>query len=411
MQALWRRDFDLRIRIVPGSLRGEIRAVASKSAAHRLLICAALADGATEIVCRDTSRDIEATSRCLASLGAGISRRGDGLCVKPISKATQCPELDCGESGSTLRFLLPVCCALDSGARLVMHGRLPERPLSPLWEELVLHGAELSRPTRETVKVSGKISGRHWKINGGVSSQFISGILLALPIIGGGELEICGNTESEGYIDMTVSAMVKFGVNVEKIDGGYAVSGKYHTPGIVEVEGDWSNAAFWLAADRICGGTVKCTGLDFSSAQGDRAVRDILPQLGNGAEIDSRNIPDLVPILAVAAAMSEGETVFTHAQRLRIKESDRIKSTCAMISSLGGKARETTDGLAVSGHKCLRGGIVDSAGDHRIAMCAAIAALGCTEPVEIVGAECVEKSYPRFWQDYEALGGKIVRED
>jgi 3-phosphoshikimate 1-carboxyvinyltransferase len=399
------------VTITPAPLHGEIRAIASKSAAHRLLICAALADAPTQIVCPDTSRDIEATVSCLSSLGAGIERRGASIFVSPIKSPVRNAALDCIESGSTLRFLLPVCCALGTGAQIRLHGRLPERPLSPLWEELMAHGAVLSRPERDTVAVSGKSSGKSWSIDGGVSSQFVSGILFALPILGGGRLEITGRTESAGYIDMTVSAMLKFGVDVKKTDTGYAVSGGYHTPGRAEVEGDWSNAAFWLAAGELCSGAVRCTGLDVHSGQGDRTAVDILPRLGGGAAVDARDIPDLVPILAVTAALKCGKTTFTNAGRLRIKESDRIKTTCALINALGGRASETPDGLTVDGMGTLRGGTVDSAGDHRIAMCAAIASIGCTEPVKVLGAECTQKSYPLFWQDFAKLGGQIKTED
>ena len=397
--------------IIPAPLRGAVRAIASKSAAHRLLICAAFADAETEIVCPDTSKDIEATIDCLNSLGAGIVRRGTSLFVSPIAGTRKNAALDCGESGSTLRFMLPVCCALGAGASIRMHGRLPERPLSPLWEELTAHGAEISHPERETLLISGAASGRDWSIDGGVSSQFVSGILFSLPLIGGGELAVTGRAESSGYIDMTVSAMLKFGVNVVKTERGYAVSGAYRTPGRAEVEGDWSNAAFWLAAAELCGGEVTCTGLDDASGQGDRAVRDILPALGGGCVVDARDIPDLVPILAVTASLRRGDTTFINAGRLRLKESDRISSTCAMINSLGGSAEETADGIAVHGTGSLCGGTVDSCGDHRIAMCAAIASIGCTGRVRVLGAECTQKSYPQFWRDFADLGGKVSMED
>lgn len=400
----------MRVVIEPGPLRGEIRAVASKSQAHRLLICAALAERETEIICRETSRDIDATADCLRALGAGITYGGGVFRVLPISVPVPDAYLDCGESGSTLRFLLPVLCALGTGASVKMRGRLPERPLSPLWEELERHGAALSRPEPDVIRVEGRIEGGEYVIAAGVSSQFISGLLLALPLCGGGKINLTGTLESGSYIDITRRALSLFGAGSGFDGSAYTVPAgtRYRSPGSLEVEGDWSNAAFWLTAHAI-GSKVECTNLDHGSPQGDRAVLELLAEIRRGnAVIDARGVPDLVPVLSVAAAVSPGVTEFVNAGRLRIKESDRIASTAAMLRALGADVTERPEGLAVRGRDSLDGGTVDSANDHRIAMSAAVASTVCRGPVTVTGAQCVDKSYPAFWDDFQQLGGRVT---
>lgn len=400
----------MRAIIEPGMLSGKIRAVASKSQAHRLLICAALADAETEIICRESSRDIDATADCLRALGADISYDGGMFRVRPIGKPVAGARLDCGESGSTLRFLLPVLCALGAGASVKMHGRLPDRPLSPLWEELERHGARLSRPESDVIAVEGRISGGEFEIAANVSSQFISGLLLALPLCGGGRISLTGTLESGAYIEITRRAQELFGVGSGFDGTAFSVSpeARYRSPGSLEVEGDWSNAAFWLCA-RALGSTVECTNLDPDSPQGDRAVSELLPAIRHGgAVVDAREIPDLVPVLAVCAAVSPGTTEFVNAGRLRIKESDRLESTAAMLRALGAEVTVKPDGLAVRGREWLDGGMVDSANDHRIAMSAAVASTVCRGAVTVLGAQCVEKSYPAFWDDFKLLGGRLT---
>ena len=403
----------MRAVITPGPLRGEVRAIASKSQAHRLLICAALADAETEIACRESSRDIDATADCLRALGAKIEYESGVFRVCPAGKPARAALLDCGESGSTLRFLLPVLCALGTGARVKMHGRLPERPLSPLWEELERRGARLSRPEPDVIAVGGHISGGEFEIAGNVSSQFISGLLLALPLCGGGKIMLTSAPESAPYIEITRRAQSLFGVHSGFDGAAYTVAAgaRYRSPGALEVEGDWSNAAFWLCAKAL-GSAVECTGLDPSSPQGDSAVARLLGELRRGnAVVDAREIPDLVPILSVCASVSPGTTEFINAGRLRIKESDRLETTAAMLSALGADVSQSPEGLTVRGVESLAGGTVDSANDHRIAMSAAIASTVCRAPVTVLGAQCVEKSYPAFWDDFESLGGQVTREE
>ena len=401
--------------IYPSPLAGTIEAIASKSQAHRLLICAALADRPTRIRCATLSADIQATASCMRALGADIGYAGGVFTVRPIKSVPERAVIDVGESGSTLRFLLPVVCALGAEADIVMHGRLPERPLSPLWEELERHGAILTRPAPDTVRAAGTLSGGTYSLAANISSQFISGLLFALPLTGTeSRIELTGTLESASYLDMTVRALRSFGISCPFDGRTYAVPGgqKYVSPGEAAVEGDWSNAAFWICADRILGGTLSILGLDPDSPQGDRAAaRESLRIAAGSAVVDCRNIPDLVPVLSVLAAVSPGQTRFINAGRLRIKEIDRLAATAALLTALGGTVRELEDGLTVTGVPRLSGGEVDSANDHRIAMSAAVAALASDGPVILHGAQAVNKSYPAFWDDFRRLGGRVELEE
>ncbi|MBQ2960257.1 MAG: 3-phosphoshikimate 1-carboxyvinyltransferase [Oscillospiraceae bacterium] len=401
----------MNISIQPQPLKGKIGAIPSKSAAHRLLICAALADRETRIYCPALSKDIEATVQCLNALGANITYSKGLFTVWPIESVKENARLDCGESGSTLRFLLPVVCALGGGASIKMHGRLPKRPLSPLWEELEAHGAMLSRPTEDTISVGGGLSVGAYRIRADISSQYISGLLFALPILDGkSSLELEGNIESAGYIEMTRQAQAAFGLDIP-FDGArfeIASAACYKSPGDAEVEGDWSNAAFWLAAKLLSGGGLEVCGLRQDSLQGDKAVVELIENISKGkAVVDVKNVPDLVPVLSVVAAVSPGKTEFVNGARLRIKESDRIASTCRMLRALGAECEEKPEGLVVHGGKLL-GGTVDGENDHRIVMSAAVAAIACEKPVTIIGAQAADKSYPAFFEDYKKLGGKIL---
>ena len=401
--------------IHPSRLAGTVPAIASKSQAHRLLICAALADRPTSVACPTLSADITATADCLRALGAEIDYNDGVFSVKPIASVPAHPVLDVGESGSTLRFLLPVVCALGAEAEIVMHGRLPQRPLSPLWEELEAHGAALSRPRPDVIAVSGKLAAGHYTIAANISSQFISGLLFALPLLeGDSNIMLTECLESASYLTMTVRALGLFGVDCPFRDNVFTVPGgrSLTSPGEAWVEGDWSNAAFWVVADHICGGTLDMTGLAPDSPQGDRAVVELARQIAGGnAVIDCQDVPDLVPVLSVLAAVTPGETRFVNAGRLRIKESDRLATTAGLLTALGGQAEELSDGLVVTGRERLSGGEVDSANDHRIAMSAAVATLACEGPVVLHGAQAVNKSYPGFWNDYVNLGGRVTLED
>ena len=391
------------ITIQPRTLRGNLAIIPSKSLAHRYLICAAFADKPTQIVCTQTNRDIEATADCLRALGAAITPTDSGYCILPCNEAPQKTTLNCGESGSTLRFLLPVACALGVETTFIMDGRLPHRPLSPMWEELERMGAVLSRPTENTILCQGKLRPGDFIIDGGVSSQFITGLLFATTLLPGeSTIHIKGKLESKPYLDMTRQAMARFGIDT----AGLHICGgtPYRSPSRIQVEGDWSNGAFFVAADAL-GSELSISGLDQDSIQGDRAILELIPQLKAGfSTISAADIPDLVPILSICAANWHG-AVFTDIRRLRLKESDRVASVVAMVDALGGKAEATENTLTIHGTG-LQGGTVDAVNDHRIAMSAAIASTVCTEPVTILGAKCVSKSYPQFWEEFRRLGGK-----
>ncbi len=380
------------ITITPRKLSGTVKAIPSKSQAHRYLICSAFAKTPTTLICPDTNRDIEATADCLRALGCDIQRTEEGYHIVPIQKIPEKALFNCCESGSTLRFMLPIAGALGVDATFQMAGRLPQRPLSPLWEEMERMGCILTRPTDDTIHCCGKLQPGNYSIDGSVSSQFITGLLFALSLLKGeSNLQITGKIESKPYIDMTQKAMTLFNAP------------QYRSPGTVTVEGDWSNGAFWLAAKQL-GSDLTVENLDENSPQGDREVAMILPQLESGAaEISTADIPDLVPILSVVAAAKHG-AVFTNIQRLRMKESDRVASTIAMLEALGGKATATEDTLQVFPCR-FNEGTVDACNDHRIAMAAAIASTICSNKVTILGADCVKKSYPGFWEEFTRLGG------
>lgn len=387
--------------ITPGKLHGKLQAIASKSHAHRLLICAAFADTETQIVCQQTNRDIDATADCLRALGAEITRTPGGFYVVPARNIPTTAVLNCCESGSTLRFMLPIVGALGVDGTFLMEGRLPQRPLSPLWEEMERMGCMLTRPTENTLRCCGKLQGGNFRISGSVSSQFITGLLYACTLIGEeSSIEITGNLESKPYIALTQQAMLQFGIDTAGFH--IAKETRFRSPGHVCVEGDWSNAAFFLAANAL-GSNIELENLNEGSAQGDKAISPLLHQMQLHITVDASDIPDLVPILSVAAACMQG-AVFTNIQRLRIKESDRVASVIALLKALGGDAWADENTMTVLPCR-FTGGTVDACGDHRIAMTAAIAATAANGPVTILGAQCVEKSYPAFWSEFKRLGG------
>ncbi len=386
--------------ITPKKLSGEIDAISSKSVAHRIFVCASLADGESEIEIDNLSRDIEATISALESMGAEIERKGNTFYVSPIKDNKKECIVDCSESGSTLRFLVPAGAALGKKCVFTGEGRLPERPMETLLNVLRENGVNVN--SSFPIEIEGKLKKGKFQIDGNISSQFITGLLMALPQAGGGEIEVKGKTESKSYIDITLSVMKKFGVNVIEKDSLYIVPDKKFSAGKFRVEGDWSNAAFFLASG------VKVKNLDLNSKQGDRKIKDILCLLESENEeitVDVSDIPDLVPIIAAKAAVRKGKTNIINAQRLKLKESDRILSTVSMINNLGGKAKGNDDSIIIYGKEKLKGGEVSSFNDHRIAMAAAIASQYCEENVIIRGAEAVEKSYPDFFEDFRKLGG------
>ncbi len=392
----------MNVTIYPEKLRGTLEINPSKSQAHRLMILAAFGDRPTRLLCGQTNRDMDATAGCLQALGAEVEKGEGYFLVTPAAHIPREATLNCRDSGSTLRFLLPVAAALGVDARFQMEGRLPQRPLSPLWEEMERKGCRLSRTGESTLRCTGKLTPGVFTLDGGVSSQFVTGLLLAAVLMDGKTtVQIQGKLQSRPYVDMTVQALDLFGVECRNltVQGG----GKLRSPGDFTVEGDWSTAAFFLAANAL-GSDVVISGLKVDSAQGDRAASSLLPALRNGRQtISLADIPDLAPALAVTAACCHGG-VFTQIRRLRLKESDRVESILRMIRALGGRAEAGEDTMTVEGTGLI-GGTVDPGKDHRIAMAAAIAATACREPVTVLGAECAEKSYPRFFEEYRRLGG------
>ena len=414
--------------ILPGPRSGAADIPASKSRAHRLMICAALGAGKTELRCRGISRDIQATADCLRGMGAGVNLQGERILIAPVQDPPAgAVTLPCGESGSTLRFLLPVVGALGLEGHFRMEGRLPQRPLQPLGELLESRGMRL-RQEGEKLFFSGRLRAGEYSIAGNISSQYVSGLLFALPLLEGeSRLTVTGRMESADYIAMTEDALALFGVKTQREADGRA----WHIPGrgsgpertaprCIRVEADWSSGAFLLAMGALSPAGITVRGLDSDSLQGDRRILGLLEAFGarvsrNSEEItvrkgeiraqriDASDIPDLVPVLAAIAALAEGETVIHHAERLRMKESDRLQTTCAMLTALGGDILQTEDGLRIRGRQRLRGGTVSSFLDHRIAMAAAVAAGGCEAPVEVEGAECTEKSFPGFWEILQNL--------
>lgn len=389
------------ITIEPRKLAGTVTAIPSKSQAHRLLICAAFSNAPTKLICPATNQDIEATASCLRALGAKITRTNDSYDIIPVGELPESAVLNCSESGSTLRFMLPVAGALGVDTVFQLAGRLPHRPLSPLWEEMERMGCVLTRPTEDTVHLQGKLLPGVYRIDGGVSSQFITGLLFAAALMEGKtSIQIIGKLESKPYVDMTQQALANFGVATN----GLTVTGSrpFCSPGTLTVEGDWSNGAFFLAARKL-GNPVELLGLSSSSSQGDRACAKLLAQMHEPLTVDASDIPDLVPILAVTAGALSGAT-FKNIARLRLKESDRVATVAAMIEHLGGKTQVSENEMQVFPGK-YTGCTIDAAGDHRIAMAAAIAATVADAPVTILGAQCTAKSYPSFWDEYQKLGG------
>lgn len=413
-------------RCPPGPRTGCVHIPASKSFAHRLLICAALSGTPATLTLDGLSRDILATAGCLRALGAQVLESPDALHVKPILALPRQALLSVGESGSTLRFLLPVAGALGVEAAFSMQGRLPERPLYPLDRELVSHGMRL-RLDADTFYATGSLQPGAYTLPGNVSSQYLSGLLFALPLLNGPSmLHVTGPLESAAYLAMTEQTLIQSGIRFQKEGNSYEIPGnqRYRALQSCTVEGDWSSAAFFLCMGALSEQGICVFGLNPDSVQGDRAVVEILRQFGaevwlgadfaaarrrslHAVTIDAAPIPDLIPVLSVIAACAEGETRIVHAARLRLKESDRLQSTSAMLRKLGAQVQELPDGLVIRGLPQLTGGTVDTCNDHRIAMSAAVAACACAGPVTVLQAQCVEKSYPRFWDDFAALQGGV----
>lgn len=419
-----------------GVFGGTVRIPPGKSVSHRLMICSALSKGRCGISNMIMSEDMKRTIGTLEALGARFEYDAehrrltvDGSGLRHGGEA----ELFCGESGSTLRFMIPVAAALGTGAVFTGSGRLPERPLGVYRNLLPRHGVRVNEGEGLPLTISGGLQGGVYEVPGDISSQFITGLLLALPLTEqGGEIRITTTLESRGYIDITLETLEQFGVAVQETGSGWYIEGNSrYRPCDSIAEGDWSQAAFFLTAAALSesGAPVLIEGLREDSRQGDRAAIELYRRFGlkiqweNGVlraenlraaapfgglhatEIDAAQIPDLVPALSVTAAFAEGTTRIFGAGRLRIKESDRLQAMADAINGIGGNAVITEDGLLITGSSRLRGGTVEGRNDHRVVMAVSAAALRCDGPVTVSDAHSVNKSYPAFYEDYNGLGG------
>ncbi len=410
--------------ISPSVIRGTLTPPPSKSAAHRLLIAAALA-GEGRVRGLSLSADMEATLRAVRGLGVSVRLDGDAACFAPAPPSSSPSPLpvDCGESGSTLRFLIPLYAARGIPAVFTGHGRLPERPLGVYADCLPPHGVTLSAASGLPLTVTGRLTGGDFALPGDVSSQFITGLLFALPLCReDSRIRLTTPLESAGYVDMTLQVLRQAGIRVEPLEDGWFIPGSQtYRPLDTAVESDWSQAAFLLAAGAL-GGEVTLTGLNPASAQGDREALSLFRRFGaaveeapgrivcrkaplHGIDIDAAQIPDLVPVLAVTAALADGVTHITGAARLRLKESDRLAAVADGVRRLGGRVEEGPDFLTITGVSRLAGGRAEGYNDHRIVMALSMAALGCEAPVTVTDAQSVAKSWPAFFEDYRAIGG------
>lgn len=388
----------MNVTILPGTLKGAVTPPSSKSQTHRAVLALMLAQGEGKLSNLAVSEDIQATQDCVAALKNGHPAQADGL-----------PLLDCGESGSTLRFLIPVALAVRGGGHFTGRGRLMERPQGPyirLFEEKGI----LWNQEGACLTVAGQLEPGDYALPGNVSSQFITGLLYALPLLpGDSRIVLTTPLESRGYVDMTLDMLRRFDIKIEEQEDGFLVPGNQtYQARDLTLEADWSGAAFWYAANFL-GAQVDIQGLNPDSVQGDRQIGTLYWKLARpgDVDIDLSQCPDLAPPLAAMAAVRKGTTRFVNAGRLRIKESDRLETIARTLNALGAKAQVGENTLTLDGVDHLKGSTVDGCNDHRIAMMAAVAAVACKEPVTILGAECVKKSYPRFWEDYTALGGEV----
>lgn len=403
------------IKITPNILSGKVSVPPSKSVAHRMIIAAALTDGTSTISNIFPSVDITATMDCMKALGAKISFSGDTAVIEGIKKVPEKAVLNCRESGSTLRFLIPVACALGVNAEFIGSGKLPQRPLTTLLNELPKHGASFVLPNNGEnlpLIVNGELAGGRFYADGNVSSQFITGLLFALPLLDGdSEIILTSPLQSKPYVDITIGVLRDFGCEINETENGYFVKGNQRfKPFSGAVEGDFSQAAFFYTANTL-GSSIEICGLNENSLQGDKKIAEICKSVavnGSAFELDCSDIPDLVPILSVLGCFCKGKSRITNAARLRIKECDRLAAMEDCLNKIGGKVKALPDGLEIDGVGSLKGGEVECFNDHRIAMSMAIAATKCENPLILRGAECVSKSFPNFFEVYKSLEGIFV---
>jgi len=402
------------VKIIPEKLTGRVCVPPSKSAAHRAVLCAALSSGVSKISNISYSQDILATLSAAECLGAKITKDGTAVTIDGLCKGVELNGvlLDCNESGSTLRFIIPIALAIGGKFSVTGRGRLLERPLDDYFKIFDKQGIFYKKED-DRIEFCGKLTGGVYELSGNVSSQYITGLLFALPMLSSdSEIVITTPLESVGYINMTLEALSHFGIEIKVSDDlrHYYIKGNQkYKPCNYRVEGDYSQAAFFYVANAI-GNDISVEGLSKCSSQGDKAILDvieIMKTIKDVRTIDVSQIPDLVPIMAVLATQTEGITHITGAARLRIKESDRLAVVTKELSKLGAKIYEYEDSITIHGKTQLHGGVTNSHNDHRIAMSLAIAATVSSGEVVINGADSVKKSYADFWDRYSELGGNI----
>lgn len=404
---------------------GTVNIPPSKSDVHRAIICAALSKGKCTLSPVALSNDIKATIECIKSLGASAEIDGKTLTVDGANIfKTGNAVLDCGESGSALRFLIPVAAAGGIDAEFIGHGKLPQRPIGVFTDTLPKAGVSCETEGGLPLRISGQLKSGCFEVPGNISSQFITGLLFALPLLDGdSDIVLTSPLESVGYINMTIYTMSQFGVKIETTENGWHIrGGQAYVPADYKTDGDWSHAAFFMVAAAI-NGSVTINGVNKNSAQGDKKIAEIISRFGaevsqndnsitvksapmRAITIDASQIPDLVPALGVCACFAKGVTRIINAERLRIKECDRLMATAQLINSLGGKAVELKNGLEITGVGKLSGGMVEGFNDHRIVMSAGAAAAGLSGTIESTYALCINKSYPDFYEDYNNIGGR-----
>lgn len=413
------------VKFSPFVPNGTVNVPPSKSDVHRAIICAAMANGVSRISPVALSNDIKATIGCIKALGADAVLENNVLTVDGTNMyKNKTALLDCGESGSTLRFFIPIAAVGNINATFVGKGKLPQRPIGIFTEALPKAGTVCKTEGGLPLEIKGQLKSGIFEIPGNVSSQFITGLLLALPILeGDSEIVLTSPLESVGYIAMTIRTMKQFGVNIQATEKGWHIKGgqSYKTCDYT-TDGDWSQAAFFMVLGAVSG-KVTVKGVAKDSTQGDKKCAEILARFGakvtqldnevtvekrklKAITIDASQIPDLVPVLSVCAAFAEGTTKIINAERLRIKECDRLKATAELLNNLGGKVKELSDGLEITGVSSLKGGNVNGYNDHRIVMSAAVCAARSDEDITATFAMSINKSYPDFYIDYNSIGGK-----
>lgn len=399
----------MKVSINPGLCSGEACAPPSKSYAHRMLICAALAEGESTICGLARSEDMLATLDCISALGAEFALDGDTVTIKGgKNRTTEGAVFPCRESGSTLRFMLPIAAACGRSARFTGTSRLMERGVG-IYEEIFAEKGVSIKKGSESIELSGSLSPGEYTFRGDVSSQFVTGLLFALPLLEGGSvIRVLPPVESRAYIDVTVAVLRSFGIEItESPENTFSIAGgqKYLCRSM-SVEGDWSNAAALFALNSL-GGSVSVTGLNMDSIQGDRVCLELLERLKSpNAVIDISNCPDLGPVLFAAAAASGVGAVFTGTRRLRIKESDRASVMAQELEKFGVKAKVLENSVVIEpGRLQSPRETLSGHNDHRIVM--AMGLLASAVGGVIDGAEAVRKSYPDFFEVLRRLGAEV----